>query len=59
VIDTFGPPLATLSEGALGVIDRPLPPALADTPFRTLGDIPFWLFIALSAGCAALARRKA
>ena len=59
MIDAFGRPLASLPEGALGVIDRPLPPALADTPFRTLGDLPFWGLMAVSAAASLLARRRA
>jgi apolipoprotein N-acyltransferase len=59
MIDAFGRPLASLREGALGVIDRPLPPALADTPFRTLGDLPFWGLMAVSAAASLLARRRA
>ncbi|MGA2950708.1 MAG: apolipoprotein N-acyltransferase [Caulobacteraceae bacterium] len=59
MIDAYGRPLASLPEGALGVIDRPLPPALADTPFRTLGDLPFWGLMAVSAAASLLARRRA
>jgi apolipoprotein N-acyltransferase len=48
VIDAFGRPLASLPEGALGVIDRPLPPALAPTPFSRFGDAPFAVMVAAS-----------
>jgi len=48
VIDAFGRPLASLPEGALGVIDRPLPPALEPTPFSRFGDGPFAVMVAAS-----------
>ena len=48
VIDAFGRPLASLPEGALGVIDRPLPPALGPTPFSRFGDAPFAVMVAAS-----------
>lgn len=37
-----------LGIGAYGVIDGPLPPALAPTLYSRLGDLPFWLMLALS-----------
>ena len=50
VIDAFGrvAPGETLGEGAFGVIDAPLPPALEPTPFDRWGDTAFWLMLALS-----------
>jgi apolipoprotein N-acyltransferase len=48
VIDAFGRPLASLPEGALGVIDRRLPPALQPTPFSRFGDLPFAVMVAAS-----------
>ena len=59
MIDAFGRPQATLPEGALGVIDLPLPPALTPTPFSRFGDLPFAAMLALSLGCAAWPRRRA
>ena len=58
VIDAFGQPIATLPEGGYGVIDRPLPPAPAPTPFSRLGDAPFWAMIAISIGAGVIARRR-
>ena len=48
VIDAYGRPLRTLKLGAFGVIDAPLPPALAPTPFARFGESAFWLMIGLS-----------
>lgn len=48
VIDAYGRPLHTLKLGAFGVIDSPLPPALAPTPFARFGESAFWLMIGLS-----------
>jgi apolipoprotein N-acyltransferase len=48
VIDAFGRPLASLGEGAYGIIDRPLPPALAPTPFSRWGDLPFAIMLLAS-----------
>ena len=49
-IDAFGAiaPGHRLGEGAFGVIDAPLPPALAPTPFNRFGDAAFWLMLILS-----------
>jgi apolipoprotein N-acyltransferase len=45
MIDAFGRVRKgeRLGEGASGVIDAPLPPALAPTPFARWGDTAFWL----------------
>jgi apolipoprotein N-acyltransferase len=50
MIDAFGRtvPGERLGEGAIGVIDAPLPPALEPTLFSRLGDLPFVLMLALS-----------
>jgi apolipoprotein N-acyltransferase len=51
VIDAYGriAPGQRLGQGAFGVIDAPLPPALAPTPFSRWGEIFFWGFVTLSA----------
>jgi apolipoprotein N-acyltransferase len=51
VVDAFGriAPGARLDHSAVGVIDQPLPPALAPTLFERTGDRGFWLLLALSA----------
>jgi len=58
VIDAYGRirPGAVLGQGIAGVIDTPLPPALAPTLFSRWGDNLFWLLIFLSAGAAAKGR---
>jgi len=50
VIDAFGriAPGQRLGEGAFGIIDAPLPPALAPTPFNRFGDTAFWLMLVVS-----------
>jgi apolipoprotein N-acyltransferase len=50
VIDAYGRivPGKILGEGAYGIIDAPLPPALAPTLFDRFGDLPFALMLALS-----------
>jgi apolipoprotein N-acyltransferase len=59
VIDAFGRirPGASLGQGALGVIDAPLPPALRPTLFSRLGEAPFTMMLALSATIAIIRRR--
>lgn len=51
VIDAYGriAPGARLDHGAVGVIDRPLPPALAPTVFERIGDGGFWIMLFVSA----------
>ena len=58
VIDAYGRvrPGAALGQGILGVIDAPLPPALAPTPFDRWGEIFFWSMMALSAAIGRYAR---
>jgi apolipoprotein N-acyltransferase len=50
VIDAYGRivPGEQLGEGAMGVIDAPLPPALSPTLFSRLGDAPFLLMLIVS-----------
>jgi apolipoprotein N-acyltransferase len=58
VIDAYGRTLpgARLSQGAFGVIDAPLPPALPPTPFSRWGEIFFGLMMTLSAAIGRYAR---
>jgi apolipoprotein N-acyltransferase len=51
VIDAYGRSIASLGEGAYGVIDRPLPPALAPTPFSRWGGLPFAVMLLASLAC--------
>ena len=50
MIDAFGRVAKgqSLGEGAAGVIDAPLPPALPPTPFSRWGDAAFWLMMLVS-----------
>jgi apolipoprotein N-acyltransferase len=43
-----------LGQGQAGVIDAPLPPALAPTPFDRLGETIFALMMLFSAATAGL-----
>lgn len=56
VIDAYGriAPGARLDQGARGVIDAPLPPALAPTFYERIGSAGFWALTALSAAVAAV-----
>jgi len=58
VIDAYGRirPGASLGQGAMGVIDAPLPPPLAPTPFDRWGETIFWSMMALSALVARYGR---
>ena len=58
VIDAYGRirPGAWLGQGAFGVIDAPLPPALAPTPFSRWGETFFWSMMALSAAIGRYAK---
>jgi apolipoprotein N-acyltransferase len=51
VIDAYGraAPAARLGQDELGVLDQPLPPALAPTPFVRFGEVFFYLMMVLSA----------
>jgi apolipoprotein N-acyltransferase len=59
VVDAYGRPEPgdVLPLGAFGVIDAPLPPALAPTPFARWGEDGFWLMMALSAAALVPALR--
>jgi apolipoprotein N-acyltransferase len=50
MIDAFGriKPAERLEEGAFGVIDAPLPPALKPTIYDTVGDLAFFAMLAIS-----------
>jgi apolipoprotein N-acyltransferase len=50
MIDAFGRVARgqSLGEGAAGVIDAPLPPALPPTPFSRWGDVAFWVMMLAS-----------
>ena len=60
VIDAYGriAPGASLGQGLMGLIDRPLPPALKPTPFARFGETFFYLMMAISAGLAAVLRLR-
>jgi len=60
VIDAYGriAPGAQLGSEMMGVIDAPLPAALASTPFAAHGESLFWLMILVSAVSAAAAYRR-
>lgn len=58
VIDGYGRPLATLGTSRQGVIDAPLPSALAPTPFSRLRDGPFWILLAVGLFCARGMKRS-
>jgi apolipoprotein N-acyltransferase len=59
VIDAYGRVVRgqSLKTGAFGVIDAPLPPALAPTLYNQYGDTAFFLMILLSFAGAALPGR--
>jgi len=59
MIDAYGriAPGASLTQGAMGVIDRPLPPALAPTLFARFGETFFYGFIGLAVAAGAISRR--
>ena len=58
VIDAYGRvrPGARLGQGAFGVIDAPLPPALPPTPFSRWGETFFWGLMTLSAAIGRYVR---
>ncbi len=58
VIDAYGRVRADarLGQGAFGVIDAQLPPALPPTPFDRWGETFFWVFMTLSAAIARYVR---
>jgi len=59
MIDAYGriAPGASLPQGEMGVIDRPLPPALPATPFVRFGEVFFYGFIGLAVAAGAVSRR--
>ncbi len=60
MIDAFGRivPGKSLGEGAFGIIDAPLPPALAPTLFDRLGDSAFFTMLIVSLlGARGISRR--
>ena len=57
VVDAYGRVLQSLPLGVEGIIDSPLPRALAATPYRQAGDLAFAALLALCAACTAAARR--
>ncbi|HXV00230.1 MAG TPA: apolipoprotein N-acyltransferase [Caulobacteraceae bacterium] len=59
VIDAAGRPTASLGEGAYGIIDAPLPPALAPTPFSRWGDLPLLAMLVISLVPVGWSRRRA
>ncbi|HEY2179308.1 MAG TPA: apolipoprotein N-acyltransferase [Caulobacteraceae bacterium] len=59
VIDAAGRPTARLGEGVFGIIDRPLPPALAPTPFSRWGDLPLLAMLLISLVPIGLRWRRA
>ena len=42
--------------GRRGVIDSPLPPALAPTPYERIGSLVFWIMLAISSIAAMIGR---
>ena len=59
MIDAYGriAPGASLPQGAMGVIDRPLPPALEPTLFARFGETFFYGFIGLAVAAGLISRR--
>jgi apolipoprotein N-acyltransferase len=58
VIDPFGRTIATLPLAHLGVLDAPLPRSLAPTLYARLGDLVFWLIVAIGGAIGWVLRRK-
>jgi apolipoprotein N-acyltransferase len=58
VIDAYGriKPAARLDHGVSGVIDSPLPPALAPTLYARIGSLIFWIMLAISSISAMIGR---
>jgi apolipoprotein N-acyltransferase len=58
VVDGYGRTLGILPVGADGVLDAPLPRALAGTPYRSGGDLWFAGLLVAFAATALLARGR-
>ena len=60
MVDAFGRVARgqSLGEGAYGVVDAPLPPALPRTPFNRWGDSAFWLMMLASLTGARFRRSR-
>jgi apolipoprotein N-acyltransferase len=58
VIDGHGRALASLAPDVAGVVDAPLPPALAPTPYFRLREGPFWVLIGLGVAASLMLRRR-
>jgi len=58
VIDPFGRIVARLGLNKEGVIDSPLPRALAEPPYARFGDLMLALLVAAGVGVAAAVRRR-
>ncbi len=61
MIDAFGRirPGESLGQGAYGVIDARLPPALSPTLFSRLGDAPFFVMLLVSLAFVRPGSRRA
>jgi apolipoprotein N-acyltransferase len=58
VIDPYGRVIARLGLGKTGIVDSSLPKSLAVTPYARLGDIPFFILIALLGAAAIVTGRS-
>ncbi len=58
VIDPLGRTIATLPLDQRGVLDAPLPRSLAPTLYARLGDLAFWLIVAIGGAVGLVLRQK-
>jgi apolipoprotein N-acyltransferase len=58
VVDPLGRVVALLPLGVEGVLDAPLPQALAPTPYARLGDALAGIMVAAAFGWVILVRRR-
>ena len=58
MIDAFGRITASLDLGRMGIVDAPLPKALAPTPYARFGDLTFLLLLAGALAAAYFLGRK-
>lgn len=58
VIDPLGRTNATLPLDVVGVLDAPLPAAVAPTPYARFGDAGFWLLLVVCGFSGVVSRRK-